>query len=62
MTSKAIYKQVPYFYIIHHKPSGKMYAGAKWGKDAHPDKFMKSSGYLTSSKKVEELIEKDGID
>lgn len=50
----------PYYYIIKHKPSGKLYAGSQYGKNSHPDNLLKI--YFTSSKLVKELIEKDGID
>lgn len=60
MTSTDIYS--PYFYIIKHLPTGKLYAGAKWKKDANPNNFMKPGGYSTSSKYVHKLIEKDGLE
>jgi len=52
----------PYFYIIHHKPSGKKYAGAKWSKDADPNRLFKAGGYFTSSKTIHKLIETTGVD
>jgi len=61
MTSRHIYT-VPYFYIIQHIPSRKLYAGSKWIKGSHPDTFMTTGGYTTSSKDVNSLIEKDGLD
>lgn len=33
MSSTTIY--TPYFYIIHHKTSKKMYAGARWAEGCH---------------------------
>ena len=51
----------PYFYIIRHIPSGKKYAGVKWGEDADPSNFLKINGYYTSSNKIKSLIEKDGL-
>lgn len=53
---------VPYFYIIHHLATGQYYAGAKYGKGANPETFMKPDGYHTSSLRVKELIESDGLD
>ena len=52
---------VPYFYIIHHIPSGKLYAGSKWAKGCHPDFFMTPNGYQTSSENVKKLIIQDGL-
>lgn len=52
---------IPYFYIIKHIPSGKLYAGSKFGKDANPSNFMIDSGYTTSSKIINSLIEKNGL-
>jgi len=45
----------PYFYIIRHIPTGKQYAGAKWGKNSDPNTFMKPGGYKTSSKTIHKL-------
>ena len=64
-----IYPHVPYFYIIQHTPSQKLYAGARWGKaktifstnGCNPIEFMVDGGYCTSSNSVKKLIEKDGI-
>lgn len=52
----------PYFYIIQHTPSGKFYAGCKFAKDANPETFLKPNGYLTSSKIIQSLIERDGLE
>jgi hypothetical protein len=38
------------------------YAGAKWGRDANPDKFMKECGYHTSSNLIKEIIALHGLD
>lgn len=54
--------RIPYFYIIRHIPSGKLYAGAKWASDSNPENFMKPKGYPTSSKAILKLIESDGLD
>lgn len=56
-------KIIPYFYVIRHKKSGKLYAGSKTSQiSANPRKFMVIGGYLTSSKIVKSIIEKEGID
>ena len=60
MSSKNIY--IPYFYIIRHIKSGKLYAGSRWAKGCHPDEFMKLNGYTTSSKYVNSIIDQEGID
>lgn len=49
----------PYYYVIRHKPSGKLYAGSQYGKNSDPNNLWET--YFTSSKLVKELIEKDGI-
>lgn len=54
--------QLPYFYVILHKPSNKRYAGCKFGRFADPTTFMTSDGYQTSSKTVKALIQSDGLD
>lgn len=54
--------RIPYFYIIRHLPSGKMYAGCKYAKGANPENLLTPMGYLTSSKKVLNLINTDGLD
>ena len=50
----------PYYYVIRHKPSGKLYAGSQYGKNSDPSNLWET--YFTSSKLVKELIEKDGVD
>jgi len=50
----------PYYYVIKHKPSGKLYAGSQYGKNSDPSNLLKT--YFTSSKVVKQLIEKDGAD
>lgn len=64
MTSKSIYmdNHTPYFYIIKHIPSGKKYAGCRYGKGCHPSELLQPNGYHTSSKSVKQLIESDGLD
>ena len=53
---------IPYFYIIEHMPSGKLYGGSRWVKGCNPDEFMVEGGYHTSSYIVNELITEDGVD
>lgn len=55
----AIY--TPYFYIIQDVRNGMYYAGAKWAPDANPDNFMVEGGYTTSSKTINELINRHGL-
>ena len=50
----------PYFYLIQHIPTGKIYAGSQYGKHSSPDNLLKT--YFTSSKSVKNLMEKDGVD
>lgn len=50
----------PYYYVIKHKPSGKLYAGSQYGKNSDLSNLLKT--YFTSSKVVKQLIKKDGID
>lgn len=52
----------PYFYIIKHKSSGKLYAGCKYAKNCTPDNFMTENGYQTSSKIVKYIISIEGLD
>jgi hypothetical protein len=52
----------PYFYIIQDKRNGMYYAGAKWARDANPDKFMVEGGYTTRSNTINSIIQKYGID
>lgn len=53
---------IPYFYIIQHKITKIMYAGARWKNSCNPDEFMKEDGYCTSSNIIEEIIENEGIE
>jgi hypothetical protein len=50
----------PYFYLIQHKLSRKLYAGVKYSK---PDSsnFMTETGYKTTSKVVKSIIEEEGL-
>lgn len=60
MSSETIY--TPYFYIICHIKSGKMYAGSRWASGCHPDEFMRIDGYTTSSSIVNDIIKEDGVE
>ena len=60
MTSTDIYT-LPYFYIIQHVESKKLYAGSKWAKGCHPDEFMQPNGYQTSSNIIKSIIEQEGL-
>jgi hypothetical protein len=51
----------PYFYIIQHKDTKKMYAGCRFAKACHPNEFMKPDGYLTSSNIINEIIQQEGV-
>jgi hypothetical protein len=50
----------PYYYLIRHKPSGKLYAGSQYGKNSDPNNLWTT--YFTSSDLVKKLIEEDGVD
>jgi hypothetical protein len=52
----------PYFYIIKHKPTGKLYAGCKINHTANSSNLMTKTGYKTTSKVVKALILLDGLD
>jgi len=60
MTSKILHQ--PYFYIIRHITSNKMYAGSRWAKGCNPSEFMVLDGYTTSSKIINEIIQQEGLD
>lgn len=66
MNNKNIFKykdnRVPYFYIIEHIKTKIKYAGAKWGKDSNPNMLMVAEGYCTSSKTINDIILKEGLD
>ena len=51
---------IPYTYLVKHKPSGRVYYGSRTSKHATPDDLWKK--YFTSSKEVKQLIERDGLD
>lgn len=56
-----------YFYIIRHTPTGKLYAGSRFGKKSaiHPSQLLNpqhKNPYYTSSLFVHALIEQDGLD
>lgn len=56
----------PFFYIIRHKPSGRLYGGIKYSKKKYAkcdsSKFMTKFGYQTSSEYVKEIINSEGLD
>lgn len=64
MTSANTYieQTLPYFYIIQHKKSKKMYAGSKYAKGCNPSAFMIPNGYTTSSLVINSIIEQEGFD
>jgi hypothetical protein len=63
MSSKYIYPcTIPYFYIIQHKESKKLYVGARWAKSCKPDEFMQPTGYTTSSPTINSIIDQEGLD
>ena len=52
-------QHIPYFYIIRHISTGKMYAGSRWGKNCHPDDLLVT--YKTHSNKIKNIIKTEGI-
>jgi len=52
---------IPYFYIIQHTISKKMYAGSRWAKNCNPSEFMILGGYTTSSTLINSLIQSEGL-
>lgn len=54
--------RTPYFYILQHIRSQRMYAGCRYGKGCHPTELLTSTGYCTSSKLVNDIILSEGID
>jgi len=63
MSSNSIYQNdtKPYFYIIRHIASGKLYAGSRWATGCHPREFMNYYGYTTSSTTINSLISFEGL-
>lgn len=55
---------IPYFYIIRHIFSGKMYAGSRWAKNCNPNELLSIGGYYTNSKPIRKLFleEKDSFE
>ena len=51
----------PYTYLIKHKPSGKVYYGFRSANKVDPEQDLWKQ-YFTSSSKVQQLIEKTGVD
>ena len=52
--------KIEYTYLIEFKPTGQLYFGSKYGKNANPDTFWKD--YFTSSNAVKDLIKEHGVD
>lgn len=52
----------PYFYIIQDSRNGIYYAGSKWAKNSNPKTLLKLNSYTTSSKTINSIIEKFGIE
>lgn len=52
--------RTPYTYIITHIPSGKRYYGSRYARYCYPGDLWKN--YFTSSRKIKNLIIKDGIE
>ena len=52
----------PYFYIIRHISSQKLYAGSRYAKNCHPDEFMQPNGYTTSSTIINSIIKSEGLE
>lgn len=52
---------IPYFYIIRHIASEKLYAGSRWAKGCNPLEFMQLEGYTTSSSTINFIIESEGL-
>ena len=53
--------KLPFFYVIQHRISGKLYAGYK-GKRPDLGMFMTNDGYMTSSGSVKYILKTEGID
>lgn len=52
----------PYFYVLQHKNSRKLYAGVRFKSGCHPKELLTPKGYNTSSKVVEGIMSREGID
>lgn len=51
----------PFFYIIQDTVNGMYYAGCRWAINASPSTFMTASGYKTSSKIINDIIDEHGL-
>jgi hypothetical protein len=51
---------LPFTYCITHLDTGKIYYGVRWAKGCHPSDLW--SIYFTSSSKIKEIIQVEGID
>jgi len=58
------YTDTPYFYVIEHVASGRLYAGSKYATKRVSDwsTFMRPGGYTTSSKHINTLIKMEGFE
>jgi hypothetical protein len=50
----------PYTYILKHKPTGRIYFGARWAKNCNPDDLFVT--YFSSSKTIKKIIKEEGTD
>ena len=50
----------PYTYVLKHKPTGRIYFGARWAKKCHPDDLFVT--YFSSSKTINKMIKEEGAD
>jgi hypothetical protein len=53
--------KTPYFYIIRHIITSKMYAGCRYAKKCHPSELLQPDGYHTSSKIINNIIKSEGL-
>lgn len=53
---------IPYFYVIKHVPTNKLYAGIRTARGCHPNELMTANGYKTSSNVVKRLIDQEGLE
>lgn len=51
----------PYFYIIQHVRSGKLYAGSRYATGCDPAELLTEGGYFTSSNTIKKIIEIEGL-
>ena len=53
---------IPYFYIIRHISSKKLYAGCRYAKGCNPSELLTRGGYYTSSNTIRKIIEIEGLE